>query len=262
MNVLVPILADFGDVITLVVFVVILLLGVAGRLMNKVREAQQKGAEPRQVGPGQPRRPPQRGPLANEIEDFVRKAAQRRAGGGVQPGQQPQAGRQPQAGQHPQAGQQPQAGQPPQMAPRRPIPPPMVARLEPEVPVEVELLEPVVEAESVAEHVRGHVGRHTGDETLGKVASRHISSPVELADDKLEARVRDVFDHKLGRLEGTLGESASGAEALDAETPEDRVGSLPSTAAAGLVAMFANPGNIRQAILISEILQRPEHRWS
>ena len=250
MNVLVPILADIGEVIGFVVFAVIMLLSAAGKWMNKAREAQQKGAGPRQVGPGQPRRPPQQGPLASEIEDFVRKAAQRRAGGGAQPGQQPQAG------------QVPRAGQPQQMAPRRPAPPPMVARSAPEVPVEVELLEPVVEVESVAEHVRGHVGRHTGDETLGKVASRHISSRVELADDKLEARVRDVFDHELGSLRSTLGESALGAEVREDETPEDRSGSLPSTAAAGLVAMFAEPGNIRQAILINEILQRPEHRWS
>jgi hypothetical protein len=251
MSVLVPILADFGDVVGFIVFVVIMLLGAAGQFMNKAKEAQQKKIGPRQAGPGRPQRLPQQGPLASEIEDFVRKAAERRAGGGVQPG------RQPQAGQRPPAGQPRPAGRPPQMPPRPAARPPLAARPVREVPVEVELLEPVDESQSVSAHVRSHVGRHGGDETLGKVASRHISSRVESADQEVDSRVHEVFDHKLGSLKDMPDESAARAE-----TPADRGVPFPATAAAGVAAMFANPGNIRQAILINEILQRPEHRWS
>ena len=81
------------------------------------------------------------------------------------------------------------------------------------------------------------------------------------AEDVMEDHLHDVFDHDLGMLDGTPGESAEAARAEEAETPDDRVSPVPVTAAAGLAAILADATGLRQAILLNEIFQRPEHRW-
>jgi len=223
---LVPLLvADIGDVIGILVFIVIALLSVAGQIMNKAKEDRPKAgpaARPRprpQPQPGQ-----QQGQLANEIDQFVRQATQRRAEGGRQPVAQGQGGR-------------------PQPAARRPVAaqPPVAA-----VPVEAvpaELLQPVSE----------RVPTRGASRNIGTLSSRGMESEVSEADENLEERVHEVFDHKLGQLSGTMSQSAE-------ESPV----AIPPTAkaAAGVAAMLADPANIRQAIVLTEILQRPEHRWS
>ena len=121
------------------------------------------------------------------------------------------------------------------------------------------MLEPidvVPEPASVAEHVRQRVPEHKFGDLRSDVGQR-LARTVEV----VEERVHEVFDHEVSRLEGTPGESAYAAQAEEAETPEDRVTALPQTAAAGLAAMLAEPTSLRQAIVLTEILQRPEHRW-
>jgi hypothetical protein len=66
----------------------------------------------------------------------------------------------------------------------------------------------------------------------------------------------------MGQFGPTPTEGAHAAALSESEKQEEFVDSLPSTAAAGLAAMLASPGDLRQAILLSEILARPEHRWS
>lgn len=64
----------------------------------------------------------------------------------------------------------------------------------------------------------------------------------------------------------SVGELPVEAEAAP-ESPHSEVSSLDamhepvSPVAAELVGMLRSPSGIRQAILLSEILQRPEHRW-
>jgi hypothetical protein len=221
---LVPLIAaDIGNVIGLLVFIVIVLLSVAGQIMNKAREGQQKGP-PQRPGPRpQPQPRQQQGPVVNEIDQFVRQAAQRPAEGGRQPVAQRPGGR-------------------PQSLPRGPA-----VRERPVEAVPVELLEPIADdSSSVAEHVR----THAAPKSIGTVGSRKLESEVAQADENLEERVHELFDHKLGRLSGTPGETA-----------EESGASIPPTAAAGMAAMLTDPASIRQAIVLSEILQRPEHRW-
>ena len=215
---LVPLIAaGIGDVIGILVFIVIGLLSVAGQIMNKAREGKQNAGPP----PGQRPRPQpqprqQQGPVVNEIDQFARQAAQRRAEGGRRPVAQRQGGW-------------------PQPAPRRP------AAAQPLVEaVPVELLEPV------AERVRTHVA--SGN--VGALGSRKLASEVDQAAENLEEHVHDVFDHELGQLSRTPDESARKSGAA-----------IPPTAAAGIAAMLTDPASIRQAIVLTEILQRPEHRW-
>ncbi len=221
MNMLGVILADVGDIIMFLVFIVIAVLGALGQLATKMQEGKQKRRQA-----GLPRRPP---PQPG------------RAGAG-----QAQVGRPP-AGQGPlkkeiddflrRAAQGRPAG-----PVRRPQP------TAPEQPVDVELVE-VADEQSVATHVQKTVGQ----QRLGRLSQGPTGRQVEQTDAQLQQHVQQVFGHRLGRLGSTPGESAQPTDAQDDE--------LPATAAAGLAAMLADPGNLRQAILLSEILQRPEHRW-
>jgi hypothetical protein len=134
----------------------------------------------------------------------------------------------------------------PQQA-RRVGPPPA------ETPV---VLEAVPEPDSLTEHVRQQApGPRFGG--LDSDVGEHLAG----ADEVVGEHLHQVFDHRVGRLEGTPGESTHAAQAEEAESPEDRIDALPQTAAAGLAAMLAEPTSLRRAILLSEILQRPEHRW-
>jgi len=144
---------------------------------------------------------------------------------------------------------------PPREAGRRPVSP---QRGSAGRPVGAKPVVPVVVAEdaSVAEHVRTHVPAQEFRGMPSDVASRRTRSG-----DVMEGHLHDVFDHDLGALGGTPGESAEAARADEAETPDDRVSPVPGTVAAGLAALLADATSLRQAILLNEIFQRPEHRW-
>jgi hypothetical protein len=106
--------------------------------------------------------------MSDEIDDFIRRAAERR--------------RQGQQGQRKQQQQRP--AQPPAQ-PKR-------ARL-----VEQE----VVEAQ-VVEDVAAHVNRHLDNQQFQNRASHLGEQPAE-ADDKVAARLHQTFDHQLGTLTST-----------------------------------------------------------
>ena len=207
MNGWVPLVADIEELIVpALVVVVFIVLGVLRQVFAKMQEGEQGPA--RRPGGGRPAAAPRpRGPLRDEIGEFLRNAPDRRASARPQP-----------------------------------------------YPAEAELIEP--EEVSVDEHVR----QRLGTERRGHLTPV-LDGEVTRTDDRVQDRVHSVFDHDLSRLSGTPGESARSTEVSEPESPEDRIGSVPPTAAAGLAAMLANPGNLRQAILLSEILNRPEDRW-
>ena len=83
---------------------------------------------------------------------------------------------------------------------------------------------------------------------------RHLGEEVDQADDKLTAHLQQVFDHKVGHLKARATQSVSAP--------------LPGPAAAGptlsssdLAQMLGSPQQLRNAIILSEILHRPEERW-
>lgn len=228
-----PLLAA-GDWIGVVVFLVIMIISAISQITGNKKEVRRPPA-PR---PRPPVRPPQagggqQGPIARELEEFLRRA-----------GGQPQARPLQQPGSPPpQRPASPPQQRPPARPPTaRPLPaPPLPARPaipQPAAPQEIDELEVI---ESVADHVSSSVGglrsqvEHRADQPAG-LAGRPIGSGPAPA------------------IHGIpLAEPVAQAEIIE---------SLPATAAAGLVAMLADPGSLRQAILINEILQRPEHRWT
>lgn len=61
-----------------------------------------------------------------------------------------------------------------------------------------------------------------------------------------------AFDHQLGSLGGRASNQSEGATISN---------NAPVAVAPQLAAMLADPQSMRQAIILQEILNRPEHRW-
>jgi hypothetical protein len=207
----------------------------------------------------------------DEVEEFLRRAAARRAAAQQQQQQQPQQ-QQPQQQQRPAA--PPQWTPPPQQppVPQRPLPPPSyqppqaqqpfpqqpqrrpatlaeVVSLQPIDSVDAELVE--VElidqqdrvGQSVAQHMRAtdQIGRH----------AERLGDEVELADDKLEARLHQVFDHKVGDLKKSTMEAA-------AASPSQAARDAPLPGAVSIARMLTDPQSLRNAFIMAEILKRPD----
>jgi hypothetical protein len=79
-----------------------------------------------------------------------------------------------------------------------------------------------------------------------------LGKTVGLADDLLEARLHETFDHKLG----DLGQRPSMAASSPPASKEEAESEL-----AKLIKILRKPDSLRQAIILREIIDRPEHRW-
>lgn len=77
----------------------------------------------------------------------------------------------------------------------------------------------------------------------------HFSDKMEKADDEREARMHRKFDQQVGDLK----ESASVHTEVKAE--------MGLGLASEIMEMLSQPKSVRQAIILSEVLERPEHRW-
>jgi hypothetical protein len=196
----------------------------------------------------------------DEVEEFLRRAAARRAA--AQQQQRPAA--QSPAPQWAPPVQQPfqqQPYQPPPQQYQQPYQPPVQQR-RPATLAEVVMLEPVdsVEAELVEVELADQtdrVGRSVEMHMRGTQAidarTRQLGAEVDLADDKLEAHLHQVFDHKLGDLKKT---TADAAPRTVAATPE-----LQTPAATTFARMLADPQSLRNTFILTEIMKRPEGNW-
>ncbi|NOZ40466.1 MAG: hypothetical protein GXP24_09600 [Planctomycetes bacterium] len=96
---------------------------------------------------------------------------------------------------------------------------------------------PPLRSDGVSEHVARHISTQdmaTHTEALG--------AEVATADDQLEARLHEKFDHDLGRL-----------EYRETDTKQQKVDMATEVA-----AMLRSPEGMRQLIVANEILRRPE----
>lgn len=216
-----------GDWIGVVVFLVIMIISAISQMAGNKKEAPRPKPRPRPpVRPAQGR-PAQAGPgrqdpVAGELEDFLRRAA---GGGGQQP-----------------------ARRPPPTPPARPQPRPPVARPVVAEPVVAEAADDLEIIESVADHMSHSQGK-------SRFPSQLSRSPAEKDD------VRRKFDQPVGQFGSTQEKAHAAALAEQEANAAEVVESMPPTAAAGLSAMLASPTSLRQAILLKEILERPEYRW-
>lgn len=251
MNALPWVLADWGGAVSVVLFVIFALLSVLGQLASRSRElpkrprprpvpppprgapAPQGGAMPAR-GPAAPVRGgagprPAEDPLAREIEEFLRRAQAQRAG-------------------------QPARAAPPAPPPLPPSPPRLPPRGGEGTLSSETGPRPIT---TVAEHVQTYLG----PPRMGEVGTKDLGQAVARSEDRLEAHLREVFGHQVGTLSGAAGEAAREPTPVEPSSPADRI-TAEGPSPAMLAAVLADPAGVRQAILWSEILNRPEHRWS
>lgn len=126
----------------------------------------------------------------------------------------------------------------------------------------IEILdEPVAEAEIIEPDKPARLVQPT--QPLSTTASRRpsqfdtraaeLGKTVGLADDMLEARLHETFDHQLGDLGKRPSIAAAAAPPASGEDAESEL--------AKLAKILRDPDSIRQAIILREIIDRPEHRW-
>ncbi len=159
--------------------------------------------------------------MADDLEAFLRQAAQRRA--------QRQKPAQP----------KPPPARPQTQPPRSPA-----------TPQRPPVSSPVVEAVVIPSLVQSRV-----DTSGFERRAEQLGEEVGLADEAMEAHLQQKFDHQVGTL------SDVGHDEIESSEVFDPAGESGATAAADIVAMLKNPNTVRQAVLLSEILSPPHHRW-
>jgi hypothetical protein len=89
-----------------------------------------------------------------------------------------------------------------------------------------------------------------------------LGSEVAQADKEIDQHLHQVFDHHVSKLEFVPGEAANPPVAVGpVELTEQSLLDIPATFATGLTDLLADPDSVRQAIVLNEILHRPEERW-
>lgn len=178
--------------------------------------------------------------MARDIEEFLRKAAERRkqqAGGGGNKPAQPQPPRQQPAPQQ-RAPQQPPRQKPRVVeaevvqASRRPAPA--------QPPRKISNLR----NESVADHVKSHIN-------TSSIASHaeQLGDRISSVHDEVDARIHRSLDRDLTEIDDT-------PSVTDAPRPAI-FGKRSTLAADEIRKMLSDPRSVGQAILVSEILKRP-----
>jgi hypothetical protein len=261
-------LANIGDLLEgLLPIIVAVLYGIAHLVGAMQQEKRKSAAKPRPtpqefgVNP-----PPERKPapaaagnqptleetLRREVEEFLRRSQGR-------PGQPAASqGRPPQRTPPPATRQQPaRPARPPRQADARSRPPEQprrlvdTPRLEPTrslSPLQAEPLRPTIASPPLGAGVAAYVSEQLrGTKELVQHA-QNLGADVAQADERLEQHLQQKFVHSVGTL-----------TPLTTTTVEQR----PAAASAvqELRALLSSPSGLRQVIIASEILRRPEDRW-
>jgi hypothetical protein len=251
-------LADVGDILQNIAPVIFVVLYGIAHLVGNLQQEKKKAPRPQPVEPAKdfgmagPAKPAPAGnqptleeTLRREVEEFLRKAQ----------GGQPQQPNRPQPQPGPQRQRQPQAGnkrpslprdrrQPerPSQAPEQPRRLVESQRPEPAAPVT-----PLTESRPLNAPTPLGTGVALHSQTLVNHA-QSLGAKVALADERMQEHLNQKFSHQLGSL-------------ATATPSERRAAAMAGSHAQQLRAMLAGPESVRQLIIASEILRRPEERW-
>jgi hypothetical protein len=223
-----PLLAagpDFFIIVKIVVLFLIVAAPAIGKMLQKFQ--QNKGpaaALPRPQPRPEPRlQQPIQANAADEINDFLKRAAKARKAEQVEPIRRVQ----------------------PQLRPVAEKP--LQAEVVPDAPV------------------GGKIGKQVErDLDTQKFTDRStkLGSEVTQAVGQIDEHLHEVFDHHVSKIELLPGEAAAPpAVAVPLELTEQSLLDIPATFATGLTDLLADPDSVRQAIVLNEILHRPEERW-
>jgi hypothetical protein len=176
--------------------------------------------------------------MPDEVEEFLRRVAQMRAQAQAQSEQRPAPPKQT----------PPKQKQPKQQ--RTKPPPRLVPARQEAAPSTTPAQAEVVDAELTENSDR--VGRLVARDLSGaeEIAehTRRMGAEAAAANDKMQAHLHQVFDHQLGRLKSSSVETAL----IETERSATQL-SLDK-----IIQLLRSPGSIRDAIVMAEVLKRPD----
>ncbi|MBX7166265.1 MAG: hypothetical protein K1X74_07935 [Pirellulales bacterium] len=234
--------ADWTDLIPVVVFILVGALSVMQKFFAAWREQarrQQQGPLPRA---DQARPVPRAGGVdpAREVEDFLRRV--------LQQGEPPKP---------------PERPQPPKRPPPRvevvetPRPPKVRRSAQSEPPARQK-------RSNKPETSKSGRGQLTERSLQSEVAARHVQSAVEQADERVEQQIHAHLDHRVSSIDDPLqtGTAAPTGAATDVamQVQRTRTAARPGSRAAEIADLLQS-GGARNAVVLAELLRRPEERW-
>ena len=167
--------------------------------------------------------------MARDIEEFLRRAAERRK-------QAKQGGGQ----------KRPPAQRPPA---QRPTPPPPRQTISARDLVKPRTKFPEQQPHSIGdESVSEHVARYIDVSDIVEHVD-HLAEDIEQSDERMEEHLEQVFDHDVGSKKIGSGKGA---------TDELKRVMRANDTASGLLKLLQDPETIRQSIMVAEILKRPD----
>lgn len=178
----------------------------------------------------------------SEIDEFLKRAAAMRARQQSAQPSPPAAGRQP---------------PPPPTGSQRPA----LRRMPQD---EIVLDAEVVQADAVSgDQIANYVSRHL-DTGLFRERSSHLGEAVKSTDEAIESHLHATFEHRLGQLGGTTSRAEDSS--LDEDENVASAAALAvlrrtDTATMDFQALIRSPQNLRNAIILAEILNPPRDRW-
>jgi hypothetical protein len=228
------------ELIKIIILILVFGIPALGKLLSSMREQKRPGMPPMK-GPQPPAMPQQQRPplqqqqpqvqfpqpksVKDEIEEFLRRAAQKQQQGAPVAGP-PRRAPQP----APQAVQQPQI-------------------------VKAEVVRRKPFGTEISEHAQKFLDDKEFDDRSAKLGSEVTSS-----EKKMEQHLKQMFGKDINKAASLAGDNAAPAIPLPADYLQDSVPAL-ATAGVGLAAALNNIDSLRQAIVLNEILQRPSYRW-
>ena len=190
--------------------------------------------------------------MARDIEEFLRRAAERRrqqkGGAPQQPPKQPSKPAQRQRPLEPQIIEDVEiVPTPPPASARRPSQQPVQRPPQQRPPQRLPSEQPRrdLRNESISEHVKSHI-----DTSRIADHAEHLGERITKVHEKVESRIQKRLDHDITVIDDT--------PSVTAKPPVEIFGARSTASADGLREMLQDPKSIGQAILLAEILKRPD----
>lgn len=103
-----------------------------------------------------------------------------------------------------------------------------------------------------------HLEHHVDTSQIARHTAQ-MGQEVAEADEQMEAHIHEKFDHQIGTLKSTLAETPI-PQHEHFQSHDDMV-TIEGTSGKKLASLLKNRDGMRRAIVLSEILNRPEDRW-
>jgi hypothetical protein len=102
----------------------------------------------------------------------------------------------------------------------------------------------------VGGQLRTHVEQYLDEKEFQRRESE-LGKTIASADEKIDAHLHETFDHRVSRLETATGEG----------TLVGAIAEVSGIVTTDWLQVLTNPDSLRNAIILNEVLRRPEERW-